>query len=104
LTLVRDQNFYSYDGGFDRLDLLVHHINRLINPLVSLSTEEDVVKFLALEDGDDASLPFWDGDYNTTFYKQLQSEFKIDDHWASMRLKTRVVCFLYDKKEYKEEL
>ena len=83
----------------------MHHLNRLLNPLVSLATEEDVVKFLALEDSEDNDkLPFWNGDYNTTFYKQLESKFNIDEHWASQRLKTRVVCFLYDKKEYKEEL
>lgn len=104
MTRVRDQHFYSYDAGFDRLDLLVHHVNRLLNPLVTLSTEEDVVKFLGLDGAEDEKLPFWEGDYNTTFYKQLKSAINIDEHWANLRLQTRAACFLYDKKEYREEL
>ena len=98
---------YSYDSGFDRLDLLVHHINRLLNPVVILTTEEEVINFLALEEsGENFDLPFWEGDYNTTFLRQMNGEDvpKIDTNWQAQTLKTRAVCFVYDKKEYREEV
>lgn len=75
---------YSYDSGFDRLDLLLHHINRLLNPVVILTTEEEVINFLALEEsGENFDLPFWEGDYNTTFLRQMNGEDvpKIDTNW-----------------------
>lgn len=28
---------------------------------------------------------------------------KMEDHYSKLRYKTRVICFLYDKQEYKEE-
>ena len=69
MTRVRDGNLYSYDSGFNRLDLLVHHVNRLLQPLVVLNTEEEVVKFLGLEAEAEDEMSMWEGDYNTTFYK-----------------------------------
>jgi hypothetical protein len=49
VIIYKDKRFYSYDSGYDRLDLFLHHINRIINPLVKLETEEDIVRFLGLK-------------------------------------------------------
>ena len=50
ILIYRDQKFYSFDAAFNRLDLLIHQINRLINPMVTISTEEEVERFLSLKD------------------------------------------------------
>lgn len=42
ILLYRDDRFYSFNAAFNRLDLLIHQINRLLNPMVTLSTEEEV--------------------------------------------------------------
>ena len=95
-NLFRDGRLYSFDALFDRVDLLVHHLNRLLNPAVILKTEEEVERFLGLGQLDSLDLnalknpiDFWEGDYNTTFLKQLQASGKIPnitDHWNSLRL------------------
>lgn len=69
VIIVKDKRYFSYDSGLDRLDLFLHHINRIINPLVKLETEDDIVRFLGLK-LDDGELPgFWEPDYNTPFLK-----------------------------------
>ena len=70
LLLYRDKKFYSYDAAFDRVDLLIHHLNRLVNPLVNLTTEEEVERFLGLA-SPSIEVEFWKDDYNTTFLRQL---------------------------------
>jgi hypothetical protein len=81
-------------------------MNRLINPLVKLETEDDIVNFLGLRLNDGELPDFWQPDYNTTFLSQLGMDRvpRINDHWASHTHRTRVICFLYDSNEYKEEL
>lgn len=49
VLVYRDGRFYSYDSGFDRLDLMLHFVNRLLNPVVKLNTEEDILRFLGLQ-------------------------------------------------------
>jgi hypothetical protein len=103
VVIVRDGKFYSYDSPYDRLDLLIHHLNRLLNPVVVLQTEEEVERFLGLEEG--SEVKFWHPDYNTTFLRQLGDKIPdVTGHWDEQMLKTRAVCFLYDKQEYIEEL
>jgi len=83
--------------NFDRKDLLLHQINRMLNPLVNLKSEEEVEAFL---DND----RFWQGDYQTPFFKgHLDLVQRVEEHYETLRVKTRVICFLWDKKEYKAE-
>ena len=72
--------------------------------MVSLTTEEEVERFLALDQPDLSATPFWEGDYNTTFLRQMSEVPSMAEQWAASKMKTRVVCFVYDKQEYKEEL
>ncbi len=105
MIIFKDKRFYSFDSGFDRLDLFIHHINRLINPVFKLETEEEIVKFLGLNLEDRESPDFWQPDYNTTFLRQLGAKVpRVDNQWESSTHRTRVVCFLFDSNEYKEEL
>jgi hypothetical protein len=69
VIIYKDKRFFSYDSGLERLDLFLHHINRIINPVVKLETEEDVVKFLGLKLGDGELPSFWEPDYETLFLK-----------------------------------
>lgn len=46
VLIFKDQRFYSYDAPFNRVDLLIHHLNRLLNPVVTLNSEEDIVRFM----------------------------------------------------------
>ncbi len=39
VIIYRDQRFFSYDSAYDNVNLLLHHINRLLNPIVPLSNE-----------------------------------------------------------------
>ena len=106
VIIYKDSRFYGFDSGFDRLDLFLHHINRLITPLVKLETEDEIVNFLGLRLSDGELPEFWQPDYNTTFLSQLGMDRvpRINDHWASHTHRTRVICFLFDSNEYKEEL
>ncbi len=90
----------------NRLELFLHQINRILNPIVKLETEDDVVRFLGLNLGEGDLPDFWENDYNTTFLRQLGPGAipQISEHWRSHTHRTRVVCFIYDTKEYKEEV
>ncbi len=48
VIMFKDGKFYSYDAGLDKLDYMLHFINRLINPLVKLENEEEILNFLGL--------------------------------------------------------
>lgn len=62
-----------------------------------MKTEEDIEKFLDQN-------TYWEGDYQTTFFKKYQDIVpRMEDHYNSLKYKTRVICFLYNKQEYKEE-
>ena len=39
IILYRDQRFYSYDASYENINLLLHHLNRLVNPIVTLSND-----------------------------------------------------------------
>lgn len=78
-------------------NLFLHQVNKILNPVVTLKTEEDIERFLDQE-------TYWEADYQTNFFKKSDGLGRIDEHYSSLRLKTRVICFLWDKAEYKEEL
>lgn len=75
----------------------LHQMNKIINPVVSLKSEEEIDRFLDQE-------TFWEGDYQTNFFKKSDGVGRLNDIYAQMKLKTRVVCFVWDKHEYREEL
>lgn len=64
-----------------------------------MKTEDQVEKFF-----DTSNQKVWPGDYETSFFsKYSDSVPKIDALYKSLKVKTRVVVFLYDKSEYKQE-
>ncbi|CDW89510.1 UNKNOWN [Stylonychia lemnae] len=97
VIIIKDQRFYGFDQPLDRMDLLLHQINRILNPLITLKTEEEIELFLDHE-------KFWDADYQTKFFKNNQDVVpRMENHYSQLRYKTRVICFIYDKQEYREE-
>ncbi len=67
-------------------------MNRILNPLVTLKSENDIERFL------DTSDQLWQGDYNTSFFRKYKEYIpNIDEYYNALKVKTRVVCFLFDK-------
>ena len=46
IAVFYDGRYYIYDGSKDSKEELIHFINRVINPIVQLKTDEDVENFL----------------------------------------------------------
>ena len=43
-----DGSFYLFEGNIESLPELLHFMNKIINPLITLTTEEEVEAFLNL--------------------------------------------------------
>ena len=44
--IIKDGRMYKYDGPWGDVNVLMHHMQRLTNPLITLNTEEEVLSFL----------------------------------------------------------
>ncbi len=49
ILVYYDGNYYFYDGPKTSIEEILHFINKIINPVVELTTDEDLSAFLALE-------------------------------------------------------
>lgn len=65
--------------------------------MVELTTEDSIEEFFGKND------EVWSGDYQTRLFKN-EDVPKIDDHYKALKFKTRIVAFIFDKSEYKEEV
>ena len=48
--ILKDGRTYKYDGPWGDVTPLMHHMQRLTNPLITLQTEEEVLKFFENSD------------------------------------------------------
>lgn len=71
----------------------MHYINKLINPVVELQTEEELVDFLDLNK---------EPNETSRFFKDKQ--VPLGKEYSDKKTKTRVVAFIFEKDEFKEEL
>ena len=62
-----------------------------------MTTEDQINEFFEKNE------EYWPGDYNTQFFKG-EDGFNVDDTYKQYKYKTRVIAFIYDKSEYKEEV
>mmetsp|Transcript_4711 Transcript_4711/g.4395 ORF Transcript_4711/g.4395 Transcript_4711/m.4395 type:complete len:98 (+) Transcript_4711:579-872(+) len=46
----------------------------------------------------------WQGDYQTKFLTKGKDLPLFDDYYSTLKHKTRVVAFIFDKSEYKDEV
>jgi len=83
--------------------MLIHHMQRAANPLVTLTSEEQVMAFL----DDDKQTKILEDDYSGSLFPKGQGfddERKMDELSKMAGFNTRVLAFFYDKNEYKEEI
>ena len=82
------------------MDVFLHFLNRVIEPVINLKSEDEVVEFFSTADSS-----LYKGDLSGPLFKKATSD-KIPplEAYESLRLKTRVICFYYDKDDYKDEI
>jgi hypothetical protein len=73
--------------------MFLHFINRVINPVVALKTENEILNFLDSTREYDES--------PSAFYKQNYEP--IGEYYKRMGKHVRVIGFFYDKGEYNNE-
>ena len=78
---------------------LYHFINRLINPLVNLKTQESIELFLNQEEEHKEITKFM-----VPKGTEIRSELMLDDTYQNLIYKTRIIVFIYNKGDYDEEL
>lgn len=44
--IIKDGRMYKYDGPWGDVTVLMHHMQRITNPLITLNTDEEVLAFL----------------------------------------------------------
>jgi len=93
IAVFYDGSYYIYDGNKDSKEEMLHFINRVINPIVQLKTDEDVENFLDVNKEWQEKTKF--------FESQLVNLASI---YKSRKTKTRVIAFIYDKSDFPEEL
>ncbi len=81
------------DKSYNEISNLVHFINRLQHPLLPLDSEAAVEKFL------DTSQHV---DETTGFLKKEGQD--LGEIYDVLKLKTRVLVFMFDKDEYQNEM
>lgn len=86
----RKGEYYPYESYHMR-GVLLHFINRVVNPTIHLKSEEQIEQFL------DSDKEFHE---ETDIYKNKYEESGIFGHLSKH---TRVIAFFHDKKEYKNE-
>lgn len=70
-------------------------MNKIINPLVTLKTEEEVETFLNLQ---------VEHVEKTKFFSYNPSAPVLGETYRSRKTKTRVIAFIYDKDDFPDEL
>ena len=58
---MHNGDLYIYDGTWFDVGILMHHMQRIANPLITLNTGPDVINFLNTLDN-----TIYDGDYEGT--------------------------------------
>mmetsp|Transcript_16561 Transcript_16561/g.28176 ORF Transcript_16561/g.28176 Transcript_16561/m.28176 type:complete len:297 (+) Transcript_16561:287-1177(+) len=104
IQVYYDGTYYEYDGSFEveaseeggegKIALL-HFINRLLNPLVQLKSEEEIELFL------DQKKEWVE---KSKFIKGAAEDLVMGDAYKRLQFKTRVIAFFYSKQDYDEEL
>ena len=59
IVLVIDGRSFKYDGVIDNATILVHNLQRLANPVISLTKEDQIMSFL-----DTSDPKIWPDDYS----------------------------------------
>lgn len=91
--------YFMYDNDMDKPLMLLHFINRLLHPVVTLRFKEDIELFLNVNN---------EHMEHTKFFLPtgtvLSSDLHLGDIYSSKKFKTRVIACVYNKGDYEEEL
>lgn len=93
---------YKYDGMFADFNMLAHHMQRVFTPLVELTSEEQIMRFL-----DNSKEDIWEDDFAGGLLAKgatFDDEHKMNEMTRLAGMNTRAVAFFYDKKEYSTEI
>ena len=99
ILVMHEGNYYKYNADsvlskdVDDVSTLLHFINRLQHPVVTLETAKEVETFL-----DNSK----DYEESTGFFRN--KKVPLGANYDDLRLKTRVIAFIFDKDEYEQEL
>lgn len=85
--------YYMYEGNKTSLTEFLHFMNKIIYPVLELESEDDLLKFLELKN-EPREL--------TKFFSKQKSP--LGSIYTTKKAKTRVVAFISDKDDYKQEL
>ena len=102
VLLVRDGRTFKYDGFVDKVNSLVHMLQRISTPLISLTSEESILEFLETQPA-----KIWTEDYYGALCAKgegFDEELEEDTLLEKRGLQTRVVAFFYDKDDFKPEI
>ena len=58
ILIVHNGEIYVYDGTWHEVIVLMHHMQRIVNPLITLSSESDILSFM-----DTSKDTIYEGDY-----------------------------------------
>ena len=99
ILVMHEGTYYRYNADsvltkdVDDVSTLLNFINRLQHPLVTLETAKEVETFL------DSNKEYVE---STGFFRNKQ--VPLGANYDDLRLKTRVIAFIFDKDEYEQEL
>lgn len=83
-------DYFMYEGGRDNSTEILHQINKLVNPIVTLTTDEQIQSFLAFENEfiEDS------GSFLST------KPVSLGPVYYNRKTKTRVLIFAFDTEDF----
>ena len=103
INIVMNGEVNNYDCTWADVTVLIHYMQRIVEPVVKLTTKEDVFKFL-----DTTSNTIWDEDYSGSLLKDKTKEFDqdriMDKYLQEIGYNTRVVAFFTNKSDFREDI
>ena len=96
--IVKDGQVYNYDGTWHDVTVLMHHMQRVANPVITIPDADKLISF-----GDTKDLRIWDDDYYGNLLskdKRLDDESIMNKYLKAMGYHTRVYVFVNDKDEF----
>lgn len=94
-----DGTYYPFTMNNDP-KLLYHFINRLLHPLITLKTQETIETFLDVEKEHKEVTRFMLPPKGL----ERNDYLDLDEQYMDKKFKTRVICMVYNKGDYDEEL
>ena len=91
---------FQYTENSLNVDVFLHFMGRVVDPLIHLEEEEQVLDFFSTADDHQCVADF----IGQIFQGLTQDQVPVLTNYKKLRLKTRVVCFFYEKEDYKDEI